>query len=102
MMGSASDAAGGVMGDVTSSATDAMSGAPETAQSVMADVSATASDATSAVSDTAGDAMSSAQENAEHLGEHAHGESESFLERAKDMLGGLFGGGGSAEKTDAS
>jgi hypothetical protein len=27
---------------------------------------------------------------------------ESFLEKAKDMLGGLFGGGGSAEKTDAS
>jgi len=45
---------------------------------------------------------SSAQEGAEHIGEHAHGEGESFLDKAKDMLGGLFGGGGSAEKTDAS
>jgi hypothetical protein len=60
-----------------------------------------ASDTASTLSDHVDEMTSSADEHAEQVGEHGHGEGETFLEKAKDMLGGLFGGGG-AEKTDAS
>ena len=46
--------------------------------------------------------IESTKEGPEQRPGSVYGEGESFLDKAKEMLEGLFGGGGSAEKTDAS